>query len=121
MKKIVRNITILVLMCMGFITFNLLWDIVDPFNKRTDTAPLVYILNNSYHINRNTDKLSIDVIGEQTRTVKRKTLFSPNKNGESNHLEKGIKLFEIIDVDNMIKIGVLYEDKYYEYIDAPWD
>ncbi len=98
-----------------------LWNIIDPFDKRTDPAPIVYILNNSYHSNRYSEKIEEERIGVLLGVVKKKTIFSPNKNGESNHLEKGIEFYEIIGEERNMKIAVKYEEEYYEYIDAPWD
>ena len=97
------------------------WKAIDPFDKYTDQIPLVFIMDNSYHPNRYADKISSENIGSVIGVVNHKTYFTPDENGESNHLEKGTELYEIIGEDYKSIIAIKYNEEYYEYVDSPWE
>lgn len=121
-KKRVRKLCVLaILFCIFFAISRGVWEVIDPLNERTDSAPLVYILDNQYVLDRREEPMDEDLIGDFIGEVTKKTISTPNQNGESNHLEKGIELFYVKNVDSKIKIAVLYKGKYYTYIDSSWN
>jgi len=97
------------------------WEVFDPMGNNTSPARVIYIADNKYMLNRNEEALTVEMIEEEIGQIKRKVRFSVDKNGESNHLKKGTKIFKIKDVMIEEKVAVYYEGNYYEYIDSPWD
>ena len=96
-------------------------NLYDPFNKRSDPSSVVFILGNKYVINRSAGYLESDEIDQMVGTVTKRVRFSVNENGEANYLNKGTELYSIKNADTSERIAVLFEGKYEEYIDAPWD
>lgn len=55
------------------------WEVFDPMGIKTSPAPLLYIADNQYLLNRNEELLSLDMIEEEIGQIKRKVRFSVDK------------------------------------------
>jgi len=123
MRKKKSWIIMILLIILLLIIAKSAWEVFDPMgnSNRTSPARVIYIADNKYVFNRNEKALTLEMIEEEIGQIKRKVRFSVDKNGESNHLKKGTKIFKIKDIMIEEKVAVYYEGNYYEYLDAPWD